>query len=162
MSKQDDFGTDEFIAAINEDNHRAVAVSAAAELEYVIKEILNYHLKGSTKIKKKLLDDTSPITHYWRVTLLFAMDKIDKTVYDDLLIINTIRSKFAHGRPGLTFENEKIVKLCNKLKHRFPGMENVKSSFNKYRSAVAKLNAKIPGEHEGYKEAVSIWRSMKS
>jgi len=116
----------EFHALFNERrgiDERAVAIIAATFLDSILEHtLINFLVDDEKEVRKLLGYDQAMGTFSSRITAMYCLGLICKTVRDDLRTIGKIRNRFAHEL-GASFDVEPIRGWCLGLKwHEFSMM----------------------------------------
>jgi len=96
---------------------RGIAIVAVSYIEKIIKEKLRVFLnKGGKKVQKTLFEKNGAFsTLSSKIDFLYCLGVILPQVYLDLDLLRKIRNDFAHGRPWLDFDDEKIKNRIEEL-----------------------------------------------
>jgi hypothetical protein len=101
----------------------AAAIVGATILDSILENILVNFMVNDEKETQKLIDIDRPMGAFGnRVTAVYCLGRICKTVRDDLRVVGKIRNRFAH-RLEASFDTEPIRSWCFSLKwHEFSMM----------------------------------------
>jgi len=123
MKVIDGFGdpdANSFYDELNSSGDRAAAIVAGAVLEDQLRILLSSFCREdlSNKYKKKIFEGAAaPFgAASGRTLASYCFDLIDLLTYQNLSKIQSIRNKFAHGKPGTSFSELIIKKKVMDLK----------------------------------------------
>ena len=110
-----------YFVLVEEKSDLAVVLISTSFIEDCLTVGLRNHLKKSTELTERkldnLFDDNFGLlsTLADKILMAYCMSIIDKNVYDNLDQIRKIRNKFAHSRLNISFGDEEISPMCKKL-----------------------------------------------
>jgi DNA-binding MltR family transcriptional regulator len=117
------FDEQEWVAFSNEFAHesdRASTILGAAYLDVLLEQLIaSFLVDDQHAISELLGGDRSyaPLSTFSaRITAAYCLWLIDDIQYQGLKTIKRIRNLFAHGLQGLSFQDERIIRECKKLK----------------------------------------------
>jgi hypothetical protein len=96
----------------------AVAITAAAYLDYAIETLLRHRLRIDPDEDARIFDGAQNgilATASAKITAGYAMRLFEKPVRDDMRSINKVRNIFAHTLHPMTFAHEAVVTQCRKI-----------------------------------------------
>jgi mannitol operon repressor len=107
----------QFLNELHDETDRGAAVLGAAFLEEYLQRLIKAFLVDHSK-SSDLFDGASPPlgTLSAKIAAAFAMGLVTADERQELDLIRKIRNEFAHELEGLSFEDDLICNLCNKLK----------------------------------------------
>jgi mannitol operon repressor len=119
------------------ESDRACVILGAAYLDESIGILLANFFIDDPKVVKNLISAdvlNAPLSTFAsRITAAYCLGLIDKIQYNDLNTIRKIRNLFAHGLQGISFEDGRVIKECEKLKSHLtmsaPKTNDIKSIF---------------------------------
>lgn len=96
---------------------RVLAIVCGAYIEDYLQRVLEQDLPGmNSKLKEKLFTNTGPLSTVGaRLDFARARNLINSEIHNDGILIARIRNRFAHNIHVDSFDDEKIVPLCDKL-----------------------------------------------
>jgi len=107
--------TDKLYELLRTASDLAVAIVMVSYLDASLGNVLRSVL-ANRKATDSLLDIDRPLESFGaRCQLARAMNLISETTYRDLKLIGKIRNRFAHHHFALTFDDEEIGRLCDRL-----------------------------------------------
>lgn len=79
--------------------------------------VINIPIKDKDFIKNDLLDFNNGVlaTYSSRNKIAYSLNIIDKQYFEDISLIGKIRNRFAHNHLEITFDENEVKMLCNKL-----------------------------------------------
>lgn len=127
-----------FRTSITSETDRGAALMAAAFMDDKLKLLLEKKLVQDKKISRRAFDFNGPLgTFSSRIDFSYLLGLLPKNAQRDLHTIRAIRNKFAHHAAPLSFENEEVKNLCDRLV--FHGVKDVASGGSKFRRSVMGL-----------------------
>jgi DNA-binding MltR family transcriptional regulator len=104
-----------FFDVLNSEKDLPLILVAASYIDACLASILKRKLKKSS-ITDQLINIKGPIgTFSARADLCYALGLIQKNLYQDLATIAQLRNEVAHHHLELSFDDQSILELCNKL-----------------------------------------------
>jgi DNA-binding MltR family transcriptional regulator len=102
----------------SEKNDWTLAMTAASLLESTLEIAIEKNFRPlNASERRDLFDGTSPLTTFSaKIKMTYALDIIGRMTRDDMDCIRDIRNAFAHTRVDLSFDQEYVVRVCNKIK----------------------------------------------
>lgn len=103
---------------LNGESDRALAIIAGAYLDHLLESLICEVLKLNEATEKFLFKGANAGlgTFSSKIDMTYKLGLLSKDAKNDLHHIREVRNAFAHDFIGVTFKNEEVVKLCNKLK----------------------------------------------
>jgi DNA-binding MltR family transcriptional regulator len=166
-----------FRHSITTETDRGAVLMAAAFLDDKLKELIERRLVQDKKVSKRAFEFNGPIgTFSARIDCAYLLGILPKNAQKDFHTIRAIRNKFAHQAAALTYEDEGVKKLCDKL--MFHGVKDAASGGSKFRRSVMGLltyislafekmvaieaaeDYEIPDRTDAYKIAASIFTGI--
>lgn len=114
-----------FLPELNKESDRGMVLIAASYLDELMLEILkSYFITG--KVSSALVEGfNAPLgTLSTRCSAAYSLGLISKTEFGEADLIRKIRNNFAHNI-HTSFEDMKVVELCNKLEYAAKDYDNV-------------------------------------
>ena len=131
-----------FRKSITSESDRGAVLMSAAYLDDQLKELLAKRLVQDKKISRRAFDFNGPLgTFSSRIDFAYLLGILPKNARLDLHIIRAIRNQFAHYAAPLSYEDEKVKPLCNRLV--FHGSKIEVSGGAKFRRSVMGLLSHI-------------------
>lgn len=122
---------------LNETDRGAVLMSAAF-LDDKLKELIEKRMVQDKKISRRAFDFNGPLgTFSSRIDFAYLIGILPKNAQRDLHTVRAIRNQFAHHAAPLSYEEEKVKILCDRLV--FHGVKDVASGGSKFRRSVMGL-----------------------
>ena len=111
-----------FLEEFQKESDRGAALVGAALIDHKLADTLRA-LMVKSKIVNELMDSASaPLgTLSARIKLAFALGLIDAHELNECEIIRKVRNEFAHAVHGLSFADNKVSALCDRLESDLPG-----------------------------------------
>ena len=146
--------TKELYGVLNEENDLPLILISTSYIDACLASILERKLIKSS-ITQKLLGPNGPIGGISvRADLSYSLGVIEKSLYQDLLIIMRIRNEVAHHHIGLNFNEPYISELCNELNYLttvYPDdsnmpqefLESLKEARNRFTMTVVIISQKL-------------------
>jgi hypothetical protein len=145
---------------LSEQPDRGVAIIGAAFLEYYLERLLLVRMRAlSEPQRRRLFDDMgAPLaTLSSKIEIAFAMNLFGEVCRSDLMIVKSIRNKFAHEILGgeWSFNHPWVIDKCNALQlfdlkgaQTMPGLDlaQFKSTRGKFILAIYMLFELLAGE----------------
>lgn len=166
-----------FRASITNETDRGAVLMSAAYLDDKLRQLIERKLVQDKKILRRAFEFNGPLGSFSaRIDFAYLLGILPKNAQRDLHTIRAIRNQFAHYAAPLSYEDEKIKPLCEKLV--FHGEKDAASAGSKYRRSVmgllslitaafAKLKAinaeaeyEIPDNTEAYKLVSEVFRRI--
>lgn len=127
-----------FRKSITAETDRGAVLMAAAFLDDKLKLLLQQRMVQDKKLGRQVFEFNGPLgTFSARINLAYLFGIIPKNAVRDLHTIRAIRNQFAHHASPLSYEDEKIAPLCNRLV--FHGVRAVTDPGAKFRRTVMGL-----------------------
>lgn len=127
-----------FRNSILEETDRGAVLMSAAFLDDKLKELIQKRLVHDTKVGRRAFEFNGPLgTFASRIDFAYLLGILPKNAWKDLHLIRKIRNEFAHSAAPLTYENEKVKSLCDRLV--FHGVKDVAEAGSKFRRSVVGL-----------------------
>ncbi|WP_157730103.1 MltR family transcriptional regulator [Tenacibaculum jejuense] len=132
---------------LSNESDRGVALLSISIIEKLLEDLLKKRLLNEKKIIKDLFDGFGPLSSLsGKTKIAYSIGLIDKTIYDELNLVRSIRNKFAHSPEIIKFSDEEIVQKCNNLKLVIKYKEL--NSREKFINSTSRLNTLITIEIE--------------
>lgn len=126
----------DFRKTLTLESDRAAALMSAAYLDEQLKTLLNRKLVDDSKVKTRLLGNSSAIDSFSsRIDLAYLLGLIPKNFRDDLELIRRIRNEFAHTAQKMDFETDSVRSRCFLLKSAH-GTENMDAHHKFLRTSI--------------------------
>jgi DNA-binding MltR family transcriptional regulator len=127
-----------FRTSIAGETDRGAVLMAAAFLDDKLKELIEKRVVQDKKIRRRVFDFNGPLgTFSSRIDFAYLIGVIPKNAQRDLHTIRAIRNQFAHHAAPLSYDQEKVKALCDRLV--FHGVKEVASGGSKFRRSVMAL-----------------------
>lgn len=127
-----------FRMSITNETDRGAVLMSAAYLDDKLRQLIERRLVQNSKLIRRAFEFNGPLGSFSaRVDFAYLLGILPKNAQRDLHTIRTIRNQFAHYAAPLSFEDEKIRPLCEKLV--FHGVKEAASAGSKYRRSVMGL-----------------------
>jgi DNA-binding MltR family transcriptional regulator len=127
-----------FRTYITNETDRGAVLMSAAFLDDKLRELIEKRLVQDRKISRRAFDFNGPLgTFSSRIDLAYLLGIIPKNAQRDLHTIRSIRNQFAHHASPLSYDDEKIKPLCEKLV--FHGVKSAAEPDSKFRRSVMGL-----------------------
>ncbi|WP_353237121.1 hypothetical protein [Limnohabitans sp.] len=166
-----------FRTSITSESDRGAVLMSAAYLDDQLKELLKERLVQDKKISRRAFDFNGPLgTFSSRIDFAYLLGVIPKNARSDLHIIRAIRNQFAHHAAPLSYEDENVRPLCDRL--AFHGVKDEATGGSKFRRSVMGLlsyitaafdkiahiepaaDYEIPDRTEAYKTVAKIFTDI--
>ncbi len=166
-----------FRTSITSESDRGAVLMSAAYLDDQLKELLEKRLVEDRKISRRAFDFNGPLgTFSSRIDFAYLLGVIPKNARSDLHIIRAIRNQFAHHAAPLSYEDENVRPLCDRLV--FHGVKDEATGGSKFRRSVMGLlsyitvafdkithiepaaDYEIPDRTEAYKTVAKIFTDI--
>jgi DNA-binding MltR family transcriptional regulator len=106
----------DFRRSLSLESDRGCALMSAAFLEIELENELKYLLVKSRKIIDKIFEFNGPLGNFSsKISMAFALGLIDRNTLNELDLIRKIRNKFAHEHQSISFDDETLAPLIEKL-----------------------------------------------
>jgi DNA-binding MltR family transcriptional regulator len=106
----------DFIKVFQTTTERGAALSAGANLDAIMGKCLMRFMIREKKILNDIFGEYGPMGSFGRkVQFVYALGIISESAYDELLIINKIRNKFAHEKEANDFDAPAISNKAKNL-----------------------------------------------
>lgn len=110
-----------FLEELQQETDRGLPLVGAALIDTLLLETLRSFFCEDRKSGKLLDDANSPLgTFSSRTQASYSLGLIDKHEYAEIELIRKVRNEFAHGKHGMSFQNEKVKSLCSNLNSVLP------------------------------------------
>lgn len=111
-----------FLGEFQGESDRGAALVGAALIDHRLSDTLRAFMV-SPKAAADLLDGGTAAlgTFSSRIKATFALGLIDSHERNECDLIRKVRNEFAHQPHGITFDDPKISRLCDRLKSDYPG-----------------------------------------
>jgi hypothetical protein len=127
-----------FRTFISSETDRGAVLMSAAFLDDKLKELIEKKLVQDKKISRRAFDFNGPLgTFSSRIDFAYLIGVLPKNAQRDLHTIRAVRNQFAHHAAPLSYEEEKVKTLCDRLV--FHGVKDVASGGSKFRRSVMGL-----------------------
>ena len=127
-----------FRKSITVETDRGAVLMAAAFLDDKLKSLIERRMVQDRKVARRAFEFNGPLgTFSARINLAYLFGIIPKNAQRDLHTIRAIRNEFAHHAAPLSYDDEKIAPLCDRLV--FYGVRPVAAPGTKFRRAVMGL-----------------------
>lgn len=103
---------------LDKESERALAVLAAAYLDYLLGQLIATQMVVDTNEVEKLLMEgaTAPLSSFSsRIDMAYCLGLVDKSEQRDLNLIRKIRNDFAHKFSDISFNAPQIASRCREL-----------------------------------------------
>lgn len=111
---------------------------SAAYLDDKLKELIQKRLVQSKSISRRAFEFNGALgTFSSRIDFAYLLGIIAKNAHGDLHAIRGIRNQFAHYAAPLSYEDEKVKTLCDRL--AFHGVKDATEAGSKFRRTVMGL-----------------------
>lgn len=109
---------------------RGTAIVVVSYIEELIEEkLITFLNKGDEKIQKTLFERNGSFSTFSsKIDFLYCIGVVSSQVYRDLDLFRKIRNEFAHGRPWLDFDDEKMMNRIREL-NSYKFIEENRSKF---------------------------------
>ena len=105
-----------FVEDLQKETDRGVALVAAEFIDDCLVTMLKACFVDDAKLAKELLKYPGSIsTLAARIDLAYALGLLGKKMYADLKLIRKIRNEFGHCHTPVSFEEQRISDMCQKL-----------------------------------------------
>ena len=133
-----------FRTSITDETDRGAVLMSAAYLDDKLRQLIERRLVQDKKILRRAFEFNGPLGSFSaRIDFAYLLGIVPKNAQRDLHTIRAIRNQFAHYAAPLSYEDEKIKPLCQKLV--FHGVKDAASAGAKYRRSVMGLLALFTG-----------------
>lgn len=127
-----------FRTSITEETDRGAVLMSAAYLDDKLKELIERRLVQDRKIVKRAFDFNGPLgTFSARIDFAYLLGILPKNACRDLHTVRAIRNQFAHHASPLSYVDEKVKLLCERLV--FHGVKDAAGPDSKFRRSVMGL-----------------------
>jgi hypothetical protein len=127
-----------FRASITKETDRGAVLMSAAFLDDKLKELIEKRLVLDKKISRRAFDFNGALgTFSSRIDFAYLIGVLPKNAQRDLHVVRAIRNQFAHHAAPLSYDDEKVKALCDRLV--FHGVKDVASGGSKFRRSVMGL-----------------------
>lgn len=166
-----------FRNSILEETDRGAVLMSAAFLDDKLKHLIEKRLVQDKKVSRRAFDFNGPLgTFSSRIDFAYLIGIIPKNAQKDLHNIRAIRNQFAHHASPLSYKDEKVKNLCERLV--FHGVKEAAEPGSKFRRTVMGLlilithtfediehidalpDYTIPDRSDAYKTVSSIFSSI--
>lgn len=131
-----------FRTSISSETDRGAVLMSAAYLDDQLRELIEKRLVQDRKISRRAFDFNGALgTFSSRIDFAYLLGIIPKNAQRDLHTIRSIRNQFAHHASPLSYEDEKVKPLCERLV--FHGVRDAAEPGAKFRRSVMALLAYI-------------------
>jgi DNA-binding MltR family transcriptional regulator len=108
--------TKEALDELQTSSDRAIAIVGAVLIDNGLRALVSAHLRPDKAVNNELFQVTGPLGALGpKARLAYMMSLIDKHGYDDILLVEHIRNRFAHRLEYKTFDHALIAKDIRKL-----------------------------------------------
>jgi DNA-binding MltR family transcriptional regulator len=133
-----------FRTSITDETDRGAVLMSAAYLDDKLRQLIERKLVQDKKILRRAFEFNGALGSFSaRIDFAYLLGIIPKNAQCDLHTIRAIRNQFAHYAAPLSYEDEKIKPLCQKLV--FHGVKDAASAGAKYRRSVMGLLSVFTG-----------------
>lgn len=127
-----------FRTSITKETDRGAVLMSAAFLDDKLKELIEKRLVLDKKISRRAFDFNGALgTFSSRIDFAYLIGVLPKNAQRDLHLIRAVRNQFAHHAAPLSYDEEKVKALCDRLV--FHGVRNSSSGGSKFRRSVMGL-----------------------
>jgi len=127
-----------FRTSILDETDRGAVLMSAAFLDDKLKQLIEKRLVEDKKISRRAFDFNGPLgTFSSRIDFAYLIGILPKNAQKDLHNIRAIRNQFAHHASPLSYEDEKVKTLCERLV--FHGVKKAAEPGSKFRRSVMGL-----------------------
>lgn len=127
-----------FRTSITSETDRGAVLMSAAYLDDKLKELIEKRLVQDKKIARRAFDFNGALgTFSSRIDFAYLLGIIPKNAQRDLHTIRAIRNQFAHHASPLSYADEKVKPLCDRL--AFHGVKDAAGPDSKFRRSVMGL-----------------------
>jgi DNA-binding MltR family transcriptional regulator len=103
--------TKEALDELQESTDRAIAIVGAVLIDNGLRALITAHLRTDHDVENQLFQHTGPLGALGpKVRLAYMMSLVEKEAYDDILLIEHIRNRFAHRLECKSFDHTLIAK----------------------------------------------------
>jgi len=132
--------TKEALDELQESSDRAIAIIGAVLIDNGLRALILDKLRTDKAVENDLFQPTGPLGALGpKARLAYMMSLIEKDAYEDIVLIEHIRNRFAHRLECKTFDHTKIAPFVQKfstnkisqiaLKEKYPDKPRLKSLF---------------------------------
>jgi DNA-binding MltR family transcriptional regulator len=134
-------------------------LTSVAMLEEALEAALISRMRPLTKkMRDRLFEGYGPISSFAaRVDIAYAIEIISEEDYKALLIIKSIRNKFAHSNEALGFDREDIASLAKRLNCRDPKADTAYRQYFATLFGIAEKLLKV-AETSGSVNIIGAWK----
>jgi DNA-binding MltR family transcriptional regulator len=95
---------------------RAIAIVGAVLIDNGLRALLSTRLRTDQAVDNELFQPTGPLGALGpKARLAYMLSLIDKAGYDDIILVEGIRNKFAHRLECDNFDHAMVIKLIKKF-----------------------------------------------
>jgi DNA-binding MltR family transcriptional regulator len=127
-----------FRTSITNETDRGAVLMSAAYLDDKLRELIEKRLVQDKKIARRAFDVNGALGSFSsRIDFAYLLGIIPRNAQRDLHTIRAIRNRFAHHASPLSYDDEKVRPLCDRLV--FHGVKDAAGPDSKFRRAVMGL-----------------------
>ena len=132
----------DFRTSITGETDRGAVLMSAAFLDDKLKGLLQKTMVQDQRISRRAFDFNGSLGNFSsRIDLAYLLGILPKNAQRDLHTIRAIRNQFAHQAAPLSYDDQKVRPLCDKL--IFHGVKDAANAGSKFRRSVMGLLAYI-------------------
>lgn len=106
----------DFLKEFQSETDRGAALVGAALIDERLERLLLSHLIDCKESKEMLRGGNAPLAAFnSRIKMAYCVGLLTDLEYSECNMIRKIRNEFAHKVHGLTFQDDRVRALCNKL-----------------------------------------------
>ena len=115
---KEDINLNKFIENLKNESDRGVVLISFELIHNYLTSLFEKYLILNNDLRKGILEySLAPLNTFSnKIKMAYSLGLIDKEQYRNLEYVRKIRNKFAHGISDASFEDDKIVEWCNKIK----------------------------------------------
>lgn len=108
--------TKEALDELQTSSDRAIAIIGAVLIDNGLRALISAHLRTDQAVDNELFQPTGPLGSLGpKARLAYMMSLVEKHAYDDILLVEHIRNRFAHRLDCNTFDHALIAKQIRKF-----------------------------------------------
>lgn len=134
---------DELREALSKESDRGLIMVSASFLNDALEGLLHAKFcvinRKPKSVLNALFNSFGPLSTFSaKINMAFAIDLIEKWMYEDLENLRKLRNEFAHGIRPLLFDSDEVRKLTEKL----AGADHFVTTMEKHKSELPKIRKK--------------------
>ena len=135
---------EDFYNELDQESPRGAVIISVAYFDKQLQELLKSHFEKNISTINEIFNCRESLrSFYAKLELANKLNLIENDIYKDLGIINEIRNIFAHQIFDTSFENEKIIEKCNKLRNLIPSDNISNTPENNFKIASALIMQRL-------------------